>query len=52
VEDAAARAIVSQAASYEPAEQYVLFELKLSEAHCNGYGDVPLPARRRWLAAT
>jgi len=31
VEDAAARAIAAQAASYEPAERYVLFELKLSE---------------------
>lgn len=52
VEDAAARAIAAQAASYEPAHQYVLFELKLSEARCNGYGDVPLPTRRRWLAAS
>ncbi len=50
VEDAAVRAIVAQAASYEPDERYVLFELKLSEARCNGYGDVPLPDRRRWSA--
>src|SRR6266540_1938708 len=48
VEDPAVRAVAAQAASYEPAEDYVLFELKLSEARCNGYGDVPLPARRRW----
>jgi hypothetical protein len=52
VEDPVARAIAALAASYEPAEQYVLFELKLTEARCNGYGDVPLPARRRWSAAT
>ena len=51
VEEAAARAVAAQAASYEPAEQYVLFELKLSEARCNGYGDVTLPVHRRWLAA-
>lgn len=51
VEDAEARVIVAQAASYEPAKRYVLFELKLREARCNGYGDVPLPARRRWSTA-
>jgi hypothetical protein len=52
IEDEVARATAAQAASYEPAERYVLFELKLSEVRCNGYGDVPLPARRRWSAAT
>lgn len=52
VEDAALRAIVAEAASYQPAEHYVLFELRLSEARCNGYGDVPLPERRRWSTAT
>jgi hypothetical protein len=52
VEDAATRGIAAEAASYEPAEEYVLFELKLSEARCRGYGDVSLPARRRWSAAT
>src|SRR6266545_3700924 len=48
VEDPAARAIAEHAASYEPTNRYVLFELMLGEARCNGYGDVPLPARRRW----
>jgi hypothetical protein len=52
VEDAAVRAIAARAASYEPSEQYVLFELMLSVVRCNGYGDVPLPARHRWSAAT
>jgi hypothetical protein len=52
VDDAATWAAAAQAASYEPAEQYVLFELKLSEARCNGYGDVHLPARRHWSAAS
>jgi hypothetical protein len=49
VEDPAVRAIVARAASYDPADRYVLFELRISEARCHGYGDVPLPARRRWL---
>ena len=50
VDDPSARARAVQAASYQPADRYLLFELKLSEARCNGYGDVPLPARRRWSA--
>jgi hypothetical protein len=52
VEDAAVRAVVAEAASYDPSDEYVLFELMLSEARCNGYGDVPLPAHRRWSAPT
>jgi hypothetical protein len=36
------------AASYEAADRYVLFELTVSEARCNGYGDVALPDPRRW----
>ena len=51
MEDPATRAIAAEAASYDPAERYVLFELRLREARCNGYGDVPLPARRSWSAA-
>lgn len=39
---------VAHAASFEPATRYVLFELQLSEARCNGYGGAPLPAARRW----
>jgi hypothetical protein len=50
VEDAAVRALAAQGADYVPAERYVLFELKLNEARCNGYGDVDLPAHRRWAA--
>ena len=50
VEDPAMRAIAAEAAAYDPAERYILFELKLTEARCNGYGDVALPARRRWSA--
>jgi hypothetical protein len=48
VDDAAIRRSAVEAASYDPAEHYVLFELLLSEARCNGYGDVPLPPRQRW----
>ena len=45
------RAEVSAAASYTPAERYVLFELLLIEARAIGYGDVDLPANPRWSAA-
>jgi Pyridoxamine 5'-phosphate oxidase len=48
VDDPALRATVAEAASYDPADRYVLFELRVAEARCNGYGDVPLPAQRRW----
>lgn len=50
VHDAAVRAAVARAASYDAAERYVLFELRPAEVGCNGYGDVTLPARRRWRA--
>jgi hypothetical protein len=39
---------VGDAASYEPADRYILFELRLSEARCHGYGDVPLPSTTMW----
>jgi hypothetical protein len=39
---------VADSASYAPADLYILFELQLREARCNGYGDVPLPSTRRW----
>ena len=50
VDDDAVRATVVAAASYEPADHYVLFELRPTEVRCNGYGDVVLPERRRWHA--
>jgi hypothetical protein len=50
VDDDAVRATVVAAASYEPADRYLLFELRPTEVRCNGYGDVALPARRRWRA--
>lgn len=39
---------VADAASYPPAERYILFEMQLSEAARHGYGDVPLPSTRKW----
>jgi Pyridoxamine 5'-phosphate oxidase len=52
VDDADTRAVAAGAAPYEPADRYILFELEVVEARCNGYGDVPLPEPRRWSAAT
>jgi hypothetical protein len=50
-DDPEVRAGAAASADYEPADRYVLFELLLGEARCNGYGDVTLPGRRRWSAA-
>ena len=48
VDDSAVRATVAAAASYDPADRYVLFELRPSEVRCNGYEDVTLPEHRLW----
>lgn len=50
VDDDAVRAAVVAAASYDPDDRYVLFELGPTEVRCNAYGDVSLPERRRWRA--
>jgi hypothetical protein len=50
IDHAGERATVALAASYDPADRYVLFELRPSEVRCTGYGDVTLPERRRWRA--
>jgi len=42
------RAVAAQAASYTPHDRYVLFELRIAEARCRGYGDVALPEPRSW----
>jgi hypothetical protein len=42
------RACAAEAASYTPDDRYVLYELRISEARCNGYGDVALPQPRTW----
>jgi hypothetical protein len=48
VDEPALWSVAAAAASYEPVDRYVLFELTVSEARCNGYGDVSLPDPRRW----
>lgn len=48
VEDVDIWSEVADSAGYEPAHRYILFELHLSEARCNGYGDVQLPSTRSW----
>jgi pyridoxamine 5'-phosphate oxidase-like protein len=50
LEDAELRALAVNAANYSPAARYILFELAVSEARCNGYGDVTLPSPTRWRA--
>jgi len=50
VEDPAIRAAAVAAATYNPADRYVLFELLVDEIRCNGYGDVELPPTRRWVS--
>ena len=50
VDDAAVRAEVVAASSYEPAGHYVLFELLVTSARANGYDDVTLPEPSRWSA--
>lgn len=52
MDDSEIRAIASRAASYQPEDRYVLFELEVNEARCHGYGDVPLPDPRHWVLST
>jgi hypothetical protein len=48
VDSPSVRMAAAQAAPYDPADRYVLFELLLAEVQCKGYGDVSLPEPRRW----
>jgi hypothetical protein len=48
VDDDEQRALAIAASRYTPADRYVLFELGVAEARCNGYGDIELPESRRW----
>jgi hypothetical protein len=50
VTDLDTRAAAVGAASYAPDNRYILFELLVSAASCQGYGDVALPTVRRWRA--
>jgi hypothetical protein len=49
VDDRGLRTHASEAATYQPEDRYVLFELGINEARCNGYGDVVLPDPTRWV---
>jgi hypothetical protein len=51
VDDPSVRGQVIAAASYDPDDRYVLFELQPTEVRANGYGDVTLPEHRHWRAA-
>jgi hypothetical protein len=50
VDDAELRSAACEAATYQPEVRYILFELGVDEARCNGYGDVVLPEPKRWIA--
>ena len=50
LDDPAARAEATAAATYDPVDRYLLFELRVTEARANGYGDVALPDPARWRA--
>jgi hypothetical protein len=49
IDDPKVRIMAAEAAMFQPEDRYILFELGVDEARCNGYGDVPLPEPRRWL---
>ena len=51
VENDTLRSVAVRAANYSPIDRYILFELTVGEARCNGYGDVTLPSPPRWRAA-
>ena len=40
----------AEAAIYMPLDRYIVFELRVNEARCHGYGDVPMPSTRKWSA--
>jgi hypothetical protein len=48
-DDPELRNVAVAAAAYQPEDRYILFELRVNEARCHGYGDVPLPHPGRWV---
>jgi hypothetical protein len=50
IDDPALRSVACDCAGYPPEDRYQLFELSVSGARANSYGDVPLPNPRRWIA--
>jgi hypothetical protein len=51
IDDSTLRADASHAAAFDVADRWVLFELLVMRAVCNGYGDVELPEPRSWANA-
>jgi hypothetical protein len=52
LDDPDLRELARGAATFPVEDRWVLFELEVDEARCNGYGDVVLPDPRRWTAPT
>jgi hypothetical protein len=50
LDDPDLRAVASGASPFPIEVRWVLFELGIDEARCNGYGDVELPDPPRWTA--
>jgi len=48
IDDEDLHEVAVRSAGYSPAERYILFELDVIKAACNGYGDVALPSPTRW----
>jgi hypothetical protein len=48
-EDPESRSVACDSAGYPPEDRYILFELTISEARSNSYGDVALPRPRQWM---
>ena len=42
--------VASGASTFPIEDRWVLFELGIDQARCNGYGDVELPDPPRWTA--
>jgi len=51
IDASAARAAAVEAAVNQPEERFILFELGIDEARCNGYGDVSLPDPGHWVTS-
>ena len=51
LDDVSLRNVASEAATYRREDRYLLFELGINDARCNGYGDVALPDPQRWTAS-
>ena len=49
-DDPDVRAVAIAASTFPIEDRWVLFELGIDEARCNGYGDIELPDPPRWTA--